>query len=298
MASFQSKLISVMMRAFFKNKFCRSRDVNTERAFMSKISRLTGGGRPVGQTVSLGAFSGEWLEPATPESGRVILSLHSGGFVFFGPEIHRDLAGRLADETGAKVFIVDYRLAPEHRFPCALDDCVEAYKYLLDSGISPDKIAIVGESAGGDLATASILRLRKDSLPLPAAVICISPVVDLSMSGRSMFTKALDDPSVTPAAVKWMIDQYLDGHDPADPMASPLFGDLSGFPPLLLQVGSEEILRDDSVRFHEAALAVNVDSTLEIWDGQMHVWHSNAKFLPEARKAIESLGDFLRKHIH
>lgn len=293
MSSIRSKLFALFARLFFKKRFCRSGDIAKERKLMDSLSRFSGGSRAVGEVVSFGGVTGEWQRPATTAGARVVLYLHSGGFVFKAPEMQRDLAGRIADAAAADVFMLDYRLAPEHRFPAALEDSIAAYKGLIDKGISPDRLVVAGDSSGGNLTVGTLLAARQQGLPLPSAAVCMSPVLDLTFNGRTFYTKAIADPMVTPVAVRWMVEQYLNGHDATDPRASPLLADLTGLPPLLLQAGSEEILLDDSVRMHAAAKAAGVDSILEVWDGQMHIWQSNAKFLPEARKAIESIAQFV-----
>jgi monoterpene epsilon-lactone hydrolase len=195
------------------------------------------------------------------------------------------------------VLSVDYRLAPEHPHPAAVEDATAAYRFLLDTGISPGNLAIGGDSAGGGLTVACLIALRDAGLPLPAAGVCISPWVDLTQSGESMDSKADEDPMVSREALQVMANAYLGGGDPKEATASPLFADLAGLPPLLIQVGTAETLLDDATRLAERAKSQGVDVTLEAWEEMIHVWHAFAVLLPEGRQAIERIGEFLSERL-
>jgi acetyl esterase/lipase len=197
--------------------------------------------------------------------------------------------------AGARVLLIDYRLAPEHPFPAAVDDATRAYQFLLASGIQPARAAIAGDSAGGGLTVASLLALRDAGARLPAAGVCLSPWFDLTMSGGSIRSKAAVDPMVQGENLGRMAQAYLGTADAKLPLASPLFADLRGLPPLLVHVGTAEVLLDDSIRFAERARAADVDVTLDEWDDMVHVWHAFAAFLPEAREAMQRVGAFLRR---
>jgi phosphinothricin tripeptide acetyl hydrolase len=236
----------------------------------------------------------EWLRPPSAVAGRVVLYLHGGGYVIGSPRSHRHLAAAVARAASASALLLDYRLAPEHPYPAALDDATAAYRWLLDQAIAPGRIVIAGDSAGGGLTVATMLALRDVGLPLPAAGVCISPWVDLTCSGQSYRTKADVDPIVRRAGVEEMARAYLGATPPRTPLASPLFADLRGLPPLLVHVGSDEVLLDDAVRLAGRARAAHVDTTLETWDRMIHVWHWFLPMLDEAGSAVEAIGRFVQ----
>jgi epsilon-lactone hydrolase len=234
----------------------------------------------------------EWLRPPSATPGRVVLYLHGGGYVIGSPRSHRHLAAAIAAAARSSALLLEYRCAPEAPFPAAVDDAVAAYRWLLDQGVSAGGIVIAGDSAGGGLTVAALLALRDARLPLPAAGVCISPWVDLTCSGASYATKAASDPIVKRAGVDEMARAYLGTADRSTPLASPLFADLRGLPPLLIQVGSEEVLLDDSIQLAERAKAAGVDTTLEVWDQMIHVWHWFLPMLDEAGEAVAAIGRF------
>ena len=229
------------------------------------------------------------------QDGRAILYLHGGGYVIGSLNTHRALAGEVSRAAQAPVLLIDYRLAPEHPFPAAVDDGVAAYRWLLDQGFAPEHTAIAGDSAGGGLTMAVLLAARDQGLPMPGAGVCISPWVDMTCSNDSYTTRADADPMVGSAGITQMAAMYLNDTEPTNPLASPNFADLSGLPPLLIHVGTDEVLHDDSVALDARATAAGVDSTLEVWDGMIHVWHAFYPMLPEGKEGIERVGDFLRR---
>jgi phosphinothricin tripeptide acetyl hydrolase len=236
----------------------------------------------------------EWLRPPSAEPGRVVLYLHGGGYVIGSPRSHRHLAAAIAGAAGASALLLDYRLAPEHPFPAAVEDATAAYRWLLDQAIAPERIVIAGDSAGGGLTVATLLALREARVPLPAGGVCISPWVDLTCSGASYGTKADADPIVGRSGVEEMARAYLGATPPRTPLASPLFADLRGLPPLLIHVGSDEVLLDDSVQLAERVKAAGVDATLEVYERMIHVWHWFLPMLDEAQTAVEAIGRFVR----
>lgn len=246
------------------------------------------------ERVSAPAAPAEWLRPPSAVPGRVVLYLHGGGYVIGSPRSHRHLAAAIAGAAGASALLLDYRLAPEHPFPAAVEDATSAYRWLLDQAIAPERIVIAGDSAGGGLTVATLLALREARVPLPAGGVCISPWVDLTCSGASYATKAAADPIVRRAGVEEMARAYLGATPPRTPLASPLFADLRGLPPLLIHVGSDEVLLDDAVQLAERAKAAGVDATLEIYDRMIHVWHWFLPMLDEAQTAVEAIGRFVR----
>jgi phosphinothricin tripeptide acetyl hydrolase len=246
------------------------------------------------ERVSAPAAPAEWLRPPGAVAGRVVLYLHGGGYVIGSPRSHRHLAAAIAASAQASGLLLDYRLAPEHPYPAAVDDATAAYRWLLDQGIAPRHIVVAGDSAGGGLTVATLLALRDARVPLPAGGVCISPWVDLTCSGGSYATKADADPIVRRAGVEEMARAYLGGAPARTPLASPLFADLHGLPPLLIQVGSDEVLLDDAVQLAERARADSVEATLEVYDRMIHVWHWFLPMLDEAQAAVDTIGRFAR----
>lgn len=243
--------------------------------------------------VDAGGVPAEWTSAPGVAQDRAVLYLHGGGYVIGGISTHRGLTAGISRASGARVLSVDYRLAPEHPHPAAVDDAVAAYQYLLAQGLEPGAIAVAGDSAGGGLTVATLLALREAGVALPAAGVCISPWLDLTQSGESMDTKADEDPMVGRETLQRMADAYAGGQDPRSPRISPLFADLTGLPPLLVQVGTAETLLDDSRRLADRAKAAGVDLTLEEWDEMIHVWHAFAALVPEGQQAIERIGGWL-----
>lgn len=244
--------------------------------------------------VSAPAAPAEWLRPPAAEPGRVVLYLHGGGYVIGSPRSHRHLAAAIAGAAGASALLLDYRLAPEHPFPAAVEDATAAYRWLLEQAIAPGRIVIAGDSAGGGLTVATLLALREARVPLPAAGVCISPWVDLTCSGASYGTKADVDPIVRRAGVEEMAQAYLGPRLARTPLASPLFADLRGLPALLIHVGSDEVLLDDAVQLAARARAAGVETTLEVYERMIHVWHWFLPMLDEAQTAVEAIGRFVR----
>jgi acetyl esterase/lipase len=232
------------------------------------------------------------LEPDdSPEVA--ILHLHGGGYTIGSLATIRPLASHMARAAGAKVLTVAYRLAPEHPHPGALDDAVSAYEWLLKQGWPPERLALAGDSAGGGLAVAALVALRRRGLPQPAAGVFLSPWTDLALTGASWGTNEGKDPLVTRWLLADMAERYLAGADPRLPTASPLYADLAGLPPLLIQVGTAEVLLDDSVALARAARAAGVAVTLECWSDMIHVWQAFAPVLDEANAAITRIGAWL-----
>ena len=209
--------------------------------------------------------------------------------------LYRHITWRFAMTAEANLAAIDYRLAPEHPFPAALDDAAAAWRGLLDEGADPRHCAVIGDSAGGGLALALALRLRDEGGPLPAAVVALSPWTDLAITGESCRRNAIADPVLNETDLVHFAAQYLRGADPRNPYVSPLYGDPRGLPPTLIQVGSDEILRDDAVRMAERMRRAGCEIELEIWPRMPHVWHGFAPVLPEARRAITRIGEFVRQ---
>jgi acetyl esterase/lipase len=239
------------------------------------------------------------VEPAAGSRAGTILYFHGGGFVFGSPETALSLTAHLVAKTGFVAYSVDYRLSPEHPFPAAIEDTLSAYRGLLDNGIDPSTIAFAGDSAGGGLAVTTCLAARDAGLPLPAAIVAFSPGLDATRTGESMETKEGIDPIFTRKAVEHTGAMYLAGADPHQPLLSPaVHADLSGFPPMLIQVGTNEILLDDSTRLAARARAVGVDVILDVTADVPHVFQAFAGLLDEADEALDRAALFLTQRIH
>jgi epsilon-lactone hydrolase len=243
--------------------------------------------------VDAGGVKAEWV--ITPNScvDRNILYLHGGGYRVGAPSTYRHFTWRIATATRAHLLVIDYRLAPEHPFPAALEDAVSAYRWLLTAGAR--QIAVIGDSAGGGLAVAMLLKLQHDRLPLPAAVVALSPWTDLALKGASLISNAAADPMLNADDLPQFAADYLAGADPHNSYASPLYGNLTGLPPTLIHVGSDEILRDDAVRMADKMRHSGCPVELRIWPRMPHVWHLLAPVLPEARAAIAEIGIFVER---
>jgi phosphinothricin tripeptide acetyl hydrolase len=255
---------------------------------------------PLGPEVALEivdrpSVRGEWLRPVGAED-EVILYLHGGGYVIGSPRSHRHLAAAIATAGRMRAFVLDYRLAPEHPFPAALDDAVAAYRWLIDAqGVEPRRIVIAGESAGGGLVATTLVALRDAGLPLPAAGVCLSPWTDLSCSLPSCDPQRPSyDPLIDHAVLRAMARAYLGRRSLRTPAASPLFADLRGLPPLLIQVATDEALVDDARQLAIAASQAGVHTTLEVWPRMVHVWHWYAPILDEGQRAMERIAQFAR----
>lgn len=227
-----------------------------------------------------------------------VLYLHGGGYVIGSLVTHRGLVANIARATAGQVLAIDYRLAPEHPFPAAIDDAVSAYRWLLENGHDPQSLAIAGDSAGGGLTVATLLKLKREGLPLPAAGVCISPWVDMEAVGESMDLKASVDPMVQREGLLGMAAAYLAGANPRDPLTAPIYGDLDGLPPLLIQVGTAETLLDDARRLAMRAISCGVDVDYQEWRDMIHVFQHFAAMIDDGFHAIERIGAFVRHHTH
>lgn len=249
------------------------------------------------ETVDADGVAAEWTRTPGAATDAALLYLHGGGYVIGSIASHRHLASELARASGMASLALDYRLAPEHAFPAAVDDALTGYRWLLAQGIAPARIAVAGDSAGGGLAVALLLAIKAAGLPQPAAAVAISPWVDLAGTGASMVTKAAADPMVQrDGLVEWGA-LYLGGASVETPLASPIHGDLAGIAPLLIQVGSEETLLDDAIRLAAVAGHARVPVELVVAPEMIHVWHFFHPMLAPARAAIADAGAFVARHI-
>jgi len=305
MPSFKSQIFNFMLR----NRHLLSGklkapvwDFNTSiPEFRAACERGTGrfAGPPEGVEITplqIGAMYAEWLTPTGAAADKAILYTVGGGYVSGTCNDHRDIVAKLVKGCGVKTLVFNHRLAPEDPFPAALDDSLEAYRWLLDQGYRPENLMIVGESAGGGLALATLLGLREPGLPMPAAAVALSPWTDLTRAGESYKTRA--NVCLSPKGMAMVCSKYYVGdNDPRNPLISPLFGDLRGLPPLLIQVGDHETMRDDSIRFAEKAQAAGVDVNLTVAEGMVHCYALMAPMFPEATQAMNEICEYIKKHL-
>jgi monoterpene epsilon-lactone hydrolase len=260
---------------FFYRRFRSKLDISVEPFFIGHIP----------------AF---WISAPGVSKDHTILFFHGGGFMVGSTDDHLDLCGKLSRSAGCRVLSVDYRLAPEHIFPAALDDCIVSYLWLIEMGTSPSLIVPVGISAGGNLILSMFMKLRATGIPLPKAAVCISPAVDMTSREDACEKNAVND---------WLLKEdlellrriYLRRHDPKDPLVSPTYGDLRDFPPLFIQVGTHETLLDDVSAFVGKAKAAGVDVTFDVWEGMFHCWQIFSSMLPEGQQAIDNIGVYIKK---
>ena len=247
------------------------------------------------EQVGAGGVSAEWVTTPGVSEDRVVMYLHGGGYMIGSMRTHRSPLAYLSRVSDSRVLGLNYRLAPEHPFPAAVEDSVAGYRWLLSQGVSPERIVIGGDSCGGGLTIATLVALKYFGDPLPAGGISHSGWTDLAHTGESFVTKAEADPLLDKDMLEGMAAAYLGDRPRTTPLASPYYADLSGLPPLLVQVGTAEVLLDDSLRLAEKAKGAGVDVTLEVWDDMPHVWQAFASFLPEGRQALESCGEFIKQ---
>ena len=287
---------SLMLRAFVE--YLRARptnvDVASTRDFNDGHAALEG---ISSHSSSFGGVPAITLEPQIGEPQRTVVYFHGGGYVSGSPpDRYLALAGAVSLAAHARVHVIDYRLAPENRFPAAFEDCLAAYRWTI-CGTDPQTVAVLGDSAGGNLAVAVTVAARDENLPLPSCVAVISPFADLTFSGASLELRKHADPYVTRELLESMATDYLNGADAADSRCSSVFADLRDLPPLLIQVGEDEILFDDAARIRDSALAAGVDTTFRPWPHGIHVWPVYVSAgLPESALAIEDLAAFLKLH--
>lgn len=303
MASWQAKIFGALVRMFVR----RERWGRDDRELARRARRVFGAPRVLQwyetldltiEPVNTPDLRGEWLRAKQSDSeNKIVFYIHGGGFVSCSAATHRPVTAALARLTKLPVFAVDYRLAPEHRFPAALDDVFEAYKRLLKKGFDSRKIAVAGDSAGGGLVLSLILRLREAELPLPACGVCFSAWTDMMGGGKSRRENATRDAMFYPENISEFADAYLrDAVPRPNVYASPALADFKDFPPVLFQVGAGEILLDDSRRIHEKILQTGGTSELEIYEGVFHGWQMLSRFMPESSEALQKAAAFISRH--
>jgi acetyl esterase/lipase len=246
-------------------------------------------------------LSAEWIHPAgdadmPSAADKAIFYTHGGGYISGNCDDHRNHVAKFVQATGVGALLYDYRLAPEHPFPAGMHDTLAAYRWLLGQGVRPENVVIVGESAGGGLCLASLLAIRDEGLPLPVAAVALSPWTDLQCTGESYRTNARRDISIIGSWEVWG-DYYVGSNDPCHPWISPLYGDLAGLPPILIEVGDHEVHLDDSRQFAAKAQAAGVDITLHVWEGMVHCFPLFAPMFPEATQAWDEIVAYIRAHL-
>lgn len=297
MASWQAHVLKGLLK--LNRRFFQQPGDRTVARHRADIDRLCAMFKPIGpinhDRVEAGGVPAEWVIPKHTEPSRAILFIHGGSFVAGSTYSHRTLAANMAIASKARALSIDYRLAPEHPFPAAVEDTAAAYEWLLAQGLTPSQIVVAGDSAGGNLSLALLLHLRDLQQPMPAGAVCLCPAPDLSFSGESMVTNLKKDIMLNLSEERTYIKAYLKGADPRAPLASPIYADLRGLPPLFLQVGAHELLLSDVERFAEKAKAAGVEVTLEVWPEMQHDWQMAAAILPEGRQAIAHAGEFAER---
>jgi monoterpene epsilon-lactone hydrolase len=292
MASAEMEFVRQLLEGFD----FREGTIEEGRARMDSFAQPVPDGTTV-NPVDAGGVPAEWVVAPEVDESRVVLYLHGGGYCLGSLASHRALVARLSAEAKARVLSVDYRLAPEHPYPAAVDDAVAAYRWLLSEGVAADRIAIAGDSAGGGLTLATLLALKDAGDALPAAAVPLSPWTDLEGTGESVRTRAAVDLMIQADRLKESADLYANGVDLREPRLSPLHGDYTGLPPLLIQVGDAEVLLDDATRVAAIATGAGVDVTLEVWDEMPHVFQAFIGILPEADKAVARIGEWVRQQV-
>ncbi len=300
MSSLRSRAITLYFR--IKNKFtppfAGELDIAKERADTEAMAKQFGHFSGADCTpVTAGGVPAEWIVPAGVTTQRCTLWLHGGTFFAGSINTHRSVAANVAAAAKVRALLIDYRLAPEYPFPAGPEDSLTAYQWLLEQGIPSSSITIVGDSAGGALAVGLAVTLREQGKPMPAAVVLLSPALDLTFGGETWKTNAKSDVMLEFAKERAGVDLYLNGADPRHPLASPLYADLHGLPPILVQVGSSEALLSDATRFAEKTRSAGVDVTLEVWEGMQHEWQFAIGIFPEAKQAVERIGEFIAEQI-
>ncbi len=300
MASWQSRTFNKLLFRVMRSRLQHCNDIYEMRAVISGIDRLSAFIRvPDGMTRKEETIDGvrcEWIETQESNAMRTLLFFHGGGFCFRSPGVHGAMLGRLSAISGVRGLLPYYRLAPEHPFPAAIDDCFGVYAWLVEQGVEPSTIVLGGDSAGGNLVLSTLLKCQQEGVPLPAGGIMFSPASDLAMTGYSAFEQRNTDPFFDVASLLLMRNCYLDGHMPCDPLASPYYGHFVDLPPLMLHVGTEEMLRDDSIRLAEKLKRSGISIEFKVWEGMPHVFPIFHQ-LPEAQQALEICAEFITRVI-
>ncbi len=296
MTSLRAKFVRRTTRAFFKTIDAEKADVHAMRETWHSAAKVLWTARKVKvEQAEVHGLNAEWLTPKGAQENKLLIYLHGGAYVMGNCATHRQLVSYLAKFSGIKALLPEYRLAPEHPFPAAVDDAVGLYRSLLADGYAASDIVFAGDSAGGGLAMATLLSLRDSREPLPAAACLLSPWLDLAATGESMTTRARKDPWFQPEDMPIVAAYYCREDQLRHPLVSPVYADLSGLPPLYIQVGEDEILLSDSTRAAEKVKAAGGDVEIEIWPGMWHVFQAFLRQMPESSKAAKKIGKFVQR---
>lgn len=295
--SWQGRVLTRVLKGTLKPLMFSGRPTPARMGLSALMLELSAGIMPVppANFTPLKTPRGEWVEADNPGPA-VILYLHGGAYIAGSPRTHRPLTAELARRCSARVLVLDYRQAPEHEFPAWMDDAVAGYRYLLDQGFKPGQIVLAGDSAGGNLTLVTLLRLRELGLPLPAGAVCLSPWTDLACSYPSHRQNAHSEAMLSPAGLKRLGERHIGGNDPKNPLLSPAYADLTGLPPLMLHVGTTEILLDDARAIKRNAKRGGVSLFYREWKEMPHVFHLFHLILPEGRKALDQIAGFVKDH--
>lgn len=297
MPSLRARALNRFLRMTTKRLWKPDLDFIKAREHAARMDARLGRHRPTvpAESVMVGGVPATWF--GAPELARrgTLLYLHGGAWCLHLPSIYAQLAAKMVELTGMRVLLVDYRLAPEHPFPAAIDDCLAVYGALVEQGVTERPFAIAGDSAGGNLSLVTLMRARDALLPLPDCAALLSPSTDLTGTGPSLRYNAAADPMFTPVVLELVPAQYCPGQDLGNPLISPLFGNWNGLPPLLFHAGSTEMLLDDSVRAQDRAIQAGVDAQIDVWFGLPHVFHV-FRWLPESRAGLAAVTEFIVTH--
>ncbi|SDJ72447.1 Acetyl esterase/lipase [Ferrimonas sediminum] len=298
MSSWRAKALNKVLYRAIRSRLERCNDILSMRGVIAGLDNLNAYiGSPTNLEFIDDQLNGvpcQWIVKGRPAGDKVLLYFHGGGFCFRSPKVHNAMLYHLTRTTGSRGVMVNYRLAPEFPFPAATSDCFNAYKALLDQGIAPNKIIIGGDSAGGNLALTTMLKAKEKGVAQPLAALLFSPALDLTMNTQSGFVMRNEDPFFDLGSLMLLRNSYLNGHTPCDPMASPLAADLTDLAPIMVHVGSVEILLDDSVRLASKVRRLGGEADLTIWPGLPHVFTLFYQ-LPEAKEAIDRCGRFIER---
>lgn len=296
MSSFRNRLVHTTIGTIKKLFYKHDKPITEIRKdFRRAVSLIPKRFYGRSEALTIEGVHSEWIYPPNITSDGIVLYFHGGGYTMCGIDTHRAMVSYIANFSGCKILMIDYRLAPEHRHPACIEDAVKVYGWLLNNGYSHDKIVFGGDSAGGGLTIASMLYLRDKGFLLPKAAFCMSPWLDLTASGNSYKTRTHADPFIDVNSIKFWVTMYTSPENLGSPYVSPIFADLSQLPPIYIQVGDAEILLSDSEIFAEKAQKYGVNVQLEVWPHMVHVWQMWTGVLPEATKALHKIGNFVKK---
>lgn len=298
MSSIRAKIVRSVSSAYVQRVDVASIDFVKIRSLWDRLSgmMITAFGVRV-QKDTINGLHAEWLTPKDHMDGKLLLYLHGGGYVVGGCDMHRQMVSHIARAGRIRTLLPEYRLSPEHKFPAAIDDAVGVYRALLKMGLKAEDIMIAGDSAGGGLSVATLLALRDAGDPMPAAAVFLSPFLDATGSGASMQTRAEQDPWFHAEDVAVVADLYCEAHQRRFPQVSPVFASMEDLPPMLIQVGDDEILLSDSERMADECVAAGIDVELEVWPEMWHVFQMFVGKMPEARQAIDKIGAYIQARL-